>query len=108
MRVLLLTLVSLISATTCNASVSVHASSLHQSLVAPIAIGIKRATRLGRNNASAASNDFAVRRQHVRVRGGSAAVSDKKPPPIKLLRWVSPLPLAFLMCSMVYLKCTIT
>ena len=106
MRVLLLTLVSLISATTCNASVSVHASSLHQSLVAPIAIGIKRATRLGRNNASAASNDFAVRRQ--RVRGGSAAVSDKKPPPIKLLRWVSPLPLPFLMCSMVYLKCTIT
>eukprot|EP00986_Skeletonema_menzelii_P006133 scaffold2316_cov135-Skeletonema_menzelii.AAC.8 len=85
MRVLLLTLVSLISATTCNASVSVHASSLHQSLVAPIAIGIKRATRLERNNASAASNDFAVRRQ--RVRGGSAAVSDKKPPPIKLLRW---------------------
>ena len=86
MRTLFLLTLSLIAL-----SADASSSSLQQSLVTPIKIGIWRATSHHgkRNNVpSTASNGIIVRHQYD-VRGGGAAVATNgNNPPMKLLRWV--------------------
>jgi len=85
MRTLFLFTLSLI-ALTADAS----SSSLQQSLVTPIKIGIWRAaSHHGRRNTapSTKSNDIIVRQQYDVRGGGAAGATNGNKPPIKLLRW---------------------
>ncbi len=90
MRTLFLLTLSLIAL-----SADASSSSLHQSLVTPIKIGIWRAaaSRHGRRNTAASldattSNDIIVKQQYDVRGGGASGATNGNKPPMKLLRWV--------------------
>ncbi len=89
MRTLFLFTLSLIAL-----SADASSSSLQQSLVTPIKIGIWRAAshHHGRRNAASldapTSDDIIVRQQYDVRGGGASGATNGNKPPMKLLRWV--------------------
>ena len=96
MRTTLLLNLVLVAVAACSSAVNAH-SAIHQSLVAPIEIGFKRAI-MSRNRRhtntntalSTTSNDITNGPLNINIinrRGGGGSVCNSNKPPMKLLRW---------------------
>lgn len=92
MRTTLLLNLVLVAVAACSSAVNAH-SAIHQSLVAPIAIGFKRATisrshhRHTNTATSTTSNDITNGPLNIINRRGGGTVCNDSKPPMKLLRW---------------------